>query len=313
MVLHGQQFLLVKKIIIKTYKMKKNSLYILLLASLSLTKISAQVYTNELVKNNVAGSNAFFDASTNFNFSASSSHSIGKGLVFPDTDLTQFKFDMNLADGVTFPSYFDGMLVYNTGTGATSDPLLTTQTTGLVPGWYYFFNPNGTATGSVAAGKWLPVSKTLTEIDGIIGNEVTNATVSGALVRAGSGTAADPFTLGIPDQGITTAKIADENVTYAKIKTPVRIISSNYTLGADDEGGFIYVDSPSPITITVPGSLLGGFHCVIVQSGAGQVTVVGTGVTMTSARGTKTRTQYSAVGVIKPSLTQGTITGDAIN
>ncbi|MGE8553824.1 MAG: hypothetical protein ACN6OB_07795 [Chryseobacterium jejuense] len=109
------------------------------------------------VQNNVGNSNAFFDASTNFNTTASSSNSIGKGLVFPDTDLTKFKFDMTLADGITFPSYFDGMLVYNTGTGATADPLLTVQTTGLAPGWYYFSNPNGAGNGSVAAGKWLPL------------------------------------------------------------------------------------------------------------------------------------------------------------
>lgn len=154
-------------------------------------------------------------------------------------------------------------------------------------------------------------SATFTEVDGIIGNEVVNATTGGALTRSGSGTAASPYTLGIPDQGITTVKIADDNVTYAKISTPVKSISANYTLLEADKGGFIYVDAASAITITVPTTLTAGFHCVIIQQSTGQVTIAGTGIT--SARGTKTRTQYSAVGVIKRNSTITTITGDAIN
>ncbi|MDQ0782849.1 hypothetical protein QF044_002703 [Chryseobacterium sp. W4I1] len=139
-------------------KMKKFSLYIVLFASLSLTKVYGQVNSNQVIQNNVGDSNAFLDASTNFNTSASSSNSIGKGLVFPNTDLTLFRFDTAAADGITFPSYFDGMLVYNTAaSGSTADPLLTTQTTGLQAGWYYFSNPNGASNGSVTAGRWLPV------------------------------------------------------------------------------------------------------------------------------------------------------------
>jgi hypothetical protein len=53
--------------------------------------------------------------------------------------------------------------------------------------------------------------------DSIVGNEVTNATTSGGLTRAGSGTSAAPYTLGIADAGVTTARIADNAVTTAKI------------------------------------------------------------------------------------------------
>ncbi|ALR31060.1 hypothetical protein ATE47_11225 [Chryseobacterium sp. IHB B 17019] len=167
--------------------MKKFSLYIVLFVSISLAKVSAQVNTNQLVANNVADSNAFFDASTNFNTSASSSNSIGKGLVFPDTNLTLFEFDSALADGITFPSYFDGMLVFNTGTGSTADPSLTTQTTGLVPGWYYFSNPNGAANGSVAAGRWLPVGGN-PRFDVTNTETITNTLVNGNQVYAKKGT-----------------------------------------------------------------------------------------------------------------------------
>jgi len=167
--------------------MKKFSLYIVLLASLSLTKVSAQVNSNQVIQNNVADSNAFLDASTNFNTSASSSNSIGKGLVYPNTDLSLFRFDTAAADGITFPSYFDGMLVYNTATGATADPLLTTQTTGLQPGFYYFSNPNGAANGSVTAGRWLPVGGD-PKFNVTNAETTTNTLVAGKQVYAKKGT-----------------------------------------------------------------------------------------------------------------------------
>lgn len=40
-----------------------------------------------------------------------------------------------------------------------------------------------------------------TEVDGIIGNEVVNATTNGGLVRSGDGTDASPYTLGLPTTG----------------------------------------------------------------------------------------------------------------
>jgi hypothetical protein len=150
-----------------------------------------------------------------------------------------------------------------------------------------------------------------TEVDGVIGNEVLNATVGGALTRSGAGTTANPYTLGISDGDITTAKIADNNVTYAKINTPVRTINAADALAATDEGGFIYVASPTAVTITVPDTLPAGFHCVIIQQGAGQVTVAGAG--LASARGFKTRAVNSAIGVIRKSPVYATVTGDAVN
>jgi hypothetical protein len=168
--------------------MKKFSLYIVLFASLSLAKMSAQVNSNQVVLNNVANSNAFFDASTNFNTSASSSNSIGKGLVYPNTDLTLFRFDLTPADGITFPSYFDGMLVYNTATtGSTSDPLLTTQTTGLTAGFYYFSNPNGAANGSVTAGRWLPVGGGNSKFNVTTAETATNTLVADKQIYAKKG------------------------------------------------------------------------------------------------------------------------------
>jgi hypothetical protein len=90
-----------------------------------------------------------------------------------------------------------GMTVYNTK--ATGD---------VTPGAYYNDGSNWIRIGN---------GSLISEVDGIVGNEVTNATSSGGLTRAGSGSATDPYTLGIADNGITTARIAANAVTTVKI------------------------------------------------------------------------------------------------
>jgi hypothetical protein len=77
-----------------------------------------------------------------------------------------------------------GLMVYN----LTNDE----EPDGLRPGPY---NWDGE--------KWV----TFTDADSIIGNEVLNATDNDGLRRAGSGTTADPYTLGIADGGVTDVKL----------------------------------------------------------------------------------------------------------
>ena len=55
------------------------------------------------------------------------------------------------------------------------------------------------------------------ELDGIVGNEVTDATPNGGLVRSGAGTAVSPYTLGIAAGGVTASHIADNAVNSSKI------------------------------------------------------------------------------------------------
>ncbi|WP_343488485.1 hypothetical protein, partial [Allomuricauda sp. d1] len=54
------------------------------------------------------------------------------------------------------------------------------------------------------------------DADAIIGNEVTDAT-NGTLVRSGSGTTGDPFTLGVATDGITTNEILDGTIASGDI------------------------------------------------------------------------------------------------
>ncbi|MDE3744145.1 beta strand repeat-containing protein, partial [Maribacter polysaccharolyticus] len=81
---------------------------------------------------------------------------------------------------------------------------------------------NGTALGQVMqwdGSDWTLVdlgSVTVTENDGVIGNEVTGAT-NGTLALSGAGTTVSPYTLAVATDGITNAEIADDAVQLENI------------------------------------------------------------------------------------------------
>ncbi|MDD3876501.1 MAG: hypothetical protein PHT69_07750 [Bacteroidales bacterium] len=121
----------------------------------------AQVLTGNPVQSAIPNQNPFFDASTNHDPSVTFENNNNKGLVFPRTDLTQWEFKTDLLDGSMFPTAFDGMIVYNVGTGST----LTGQgqVVSVTPGFYYFYNPNG--VDDISTGMWL----SLKGMDGLAG------------------------------------------------------------------------------------------------------------------------------------------------
>lgn len=87
--------------------------------------------------------------------------------------------------------------------------------------------------------------------------------------------------------------------------------TSSYTLQPSDNGKIIEMNSASAILLTVPSGLPIGFQCSITQLGAGQVTFVGSGVTLRNAYGyTKTALQYSKAGVEIASSGDVILSGD---
>ena len=141
--------------------MKKN---ICILFSIFVVSFSnAKFNTASQVDVATAEENAFLDAS-NYSDTTNWGVSKAKGFVFPQVDLTQFRFN---ADNVTpffFPTAFDGMIVYNIGSGPIADPKLTTAQENVEPGFYYFYNPDGKSTlltpgktgdDAIATGKWI--------------------------------------------------------------------------------------------------------------------------------------------------------------
>jgi hypothetical protein len=91
---------------------------------------------------------------------------------------------------------------------------------------------------------------------------------------------------------------------------------TTYTLVAGDAGDLVTLTNSSPITLTVPTNasvpFATGSQITIIQSGAGNVTVVGdTGVTVSSADGDlKLRVQWSAATLIKTGTNSWVLIGD---
>jgi len=137
---------------------------VLIILLLNVRAIYAQVLTNGQNENQFNNNNAFFDLSANFDPTISLDNNNGKGFVFPRTDLTQWVWlldDMNNGGGTMFPTGYDGMIVYNTGTGNTptgpNDPTISTAVT---PGFYYFSNPTvdpNNFAPSITDGQWIRI------------------------------------------------------------------------------------------------------------------------------------------------------------
>ena len=75
--------------------------------------------------------------------------------------------------------------------------------------------------------------------------------------------------------------------------------TAGYTLVAGDNGKVITINSASAITLTA-GTAVGttGFSCSVIQLGAGQVTIAGSGVTLNSFSGLKIAGQHGAASIV---------------
>jgi len=103
-------------------------------------------------------------------------------LALPRVNLDDNTAQLNGTDPIA------GMLVYNTNT---------TMGKGV-----YFWDGD----------QWVAIGG-----DGIVVDAVTDATAGGGLVRAGSGTVVDPYTLGITANGVANAMINNGAITMSKI------------------------------------------------------------------------------------------------
>lgn len=91
---------------------------------------------------------------------------------------------------------------------------------------------------------------------------------------------------------------------YADTKAPlyanINNKSASYTLDASDNGKVLTFDNTSPMSLTVPTGLAAGFNCMIVQKGAGIVTISAAGgvTVINRSGGTKTAGQNAMVTLI---------------
>ncbi|WP_312390664.1 hypothetical protein [Chryseobacterium sp.] len=165
----------------------KNIFSLLMLAGLG-TVASAQVLTNQPVNPTITNSNVLLDGSTNFSVEAGAQPYVGKGVIIPSVDLVNFQFDLTLADGATFPTMFDGMIVYNRSTGTTLTAGNRSSTaTAVSPGYYYFYNPNGYNNQTVQPGVWRPLGGD-PRVNIASAETPTNTSVNGNQIYAKRGT-----------------------------------------------------------------------------------------------------------------------------
>lgn len=99
---------------------------------------------------------------------------------------------------------------------------------------------------------------------------------------------------------LPTGGIVDANGNTLGPGTAVNVqTGTSYTLQLSDNGAVVTCNNASAITVTVPASLGVGFQCIIVQLGAGQVTISGSGATIHNRQSqTKTAGQYGFASLV---------------
>lgn len=89
---------------------------------------------------------------------------------------------------------------------------------------------------------------------------------------------------------------------------------TGYTLSFSDRDKLVELNNAAAITLTVPTNANSAFpvgsSLIILQTGAGQVTVSGAGVTINGTPGLKLRTQWSSATLIKRATDTWVLIGD---
>lgn len=132
-----------------------------------------------------------------------------------------------------------------------------------------------------------------------VGSVTTGAAGSNATVTNAGTSGAAVFNFSIPkgDTGLTGPQGLPGQWDTAQV---INAQTASYSIAASDAGKLVTVNSATAVNVTVPSglSLSAGQRVDIVQLGAGQVTLVGSGTTINATPGLKFRAQYSAVTII---------------
>jgi hypothetical protein len=88
---------------------------------------------------------------------------------------------------------------------------------------------------------------------------------------------------------------------------------TSYTLTSADNGKVVTLNNSSAITLTINTGLGDGFNCLIVQKGAGQITMAGTATRINRQNHTKTAGQYAVVSIVNIGSEQVIVAGDTGN
>lgn len=79
----------------------------------------------------------------------------------------------------------------------------------------------------------------------------------------------------------------------------INLQTGNYTLTNSDVNTVVIINSSTSSNVTIPSSLVKGFKCSVILIGSGEVNIIGSGVTVNSANGSKIRLQNRSIGIVK--------------
>jgi plastocyanin len=163
-----------------------------------------------------------------------------------------------------------------TFTGTITAPSIK-LTTGATAGYVLTSAADGTAT-------WSQTSS------------ISGGTVN-ALPKYSSTTAITPSA--ISDNGTTVSLGSTRTLTGANASVNAQT-NTTYSLDQTDNGKVVTLTNASAITLTIPTGLTAGFNCMIVQNGAGTVTIVGAGgvTILNRSNYNKTGGQYAVVTIV---------------
>ena len=199
----------------KTIK-KISLLFAILLFSVS--EADAQIISSQGLNHNAAGdasqSMAFIDGTSSPTYNGAGANYAGSGILFPRMDLTLpvggAPFDAGVVGSTSYnPNYYDGLVVYNTGTGNSELGVVVA----VAPGFYYFSNPGATA---INTGTWLPLGSASAG-KFIDGTDPLNAVYSAGNVGIGTDTPEGALDVASANSGVILPRVAN----VGSVTTPV--------------------------------------------------------------------------------------------
>ena len=248
--------------------MKK--LLLLLMLSTACVTVQAQLPTinNRTMIKFMKGDTTFMDSVATL--STVIGEIVGSGVTSFSAGTTGFSPNSGTTGAVTLSGTLN---VANGGTGLSTIP-----TNGQIligNGTNYALSTitggTGISVSNSAGGISISTSALLTETDGVIGNEVTNATTSGGLTRSGAGTNGDPYTLGIASSGVVTGMIADGTIATADIANNA-VDGTKINLTGNAQGDLMYYNGTDwvvipagPVNTYLEGGTTPGFGAIVLS------------------------------------------------
>ena len=178
---------------------------------------------------------------------------------------------------------------------------------------------SATARGVITTGtQTIAGAKTFNDYLTIASTTSSNSTTSGAFILGGGAGIGGNVNVGGALEVIGASTFAGDVTSAGASISGFNAALNNqtgtsYTLTSADNGKVVTLNNASAITLTINTGLGDGFNCLIVQKGAGQITMAGTATRINRQNHTKTAGQYAVVSIVNIGNEQVIVAGDTGN